>query len=65
MDSNGPVYTQLYRGMTCHHIAHQKKWQEHLLKQQAELVTQVGEATKKVEKAKNKKKRKSKKTKSH
>ena len=41
------------------------KWQEHLLKQQAELVTQVGEATKKAEKAKRKKKkRKSKKTKS-
>ena len=64
--SNGPVYTRLYGEATCYHIAHRKKWQEHLLKQQAELVTQVGEATKKAEKAKKrkKKKRKSKKTKS-
>ena len=61
--SNGPVYTRLYGEATCYHIAHQKKWQEHLLKQQAELVTQVGEATKKAEKANKKKKRKSKKTK--
>ena len=62
--SNGPVYTRLYGEVTCYHIAHQNKWQEHLLKQQAELVTQVGEATKKAEKAKKKKKkRKSKKTK--
>ena len=61
--SDGPVYTRLYGEATCYHIAHQKKWQEHLLKQQAELVTQVGEATKKAEKANKKKKRKSKKTK--
>ena len=46
-------------------LSHQKKWQEHLLKQQAELVTQVSEATKNAEKAKKKKEWKSKKTKSH
>ena len=65
IDSNGPVYTRLYGEATCYHIAHQKRWQEYLLEQQAELVTQVDEATKKAEKKARKrtKKKKSKKAK--
>ena len=62
-DSNEPVYTRLYGEATCFHIAHHKKWQEHLHKQQAKLVTQVDEATKKAEKKASRKKRKKKKSK--
>ena len=64
-NSNGPVYTRLYGEATCYHIAHHKKWQEYLHERQADLVTQVDEATKKAEKKARKrtKKKKSKKAK--
>ena len=59
-DSNGPVYTRLYGEATCFHFAHQEAWKRHLHKQQAELVTQVDEATKKAEKEARKRRRKKK-----
>ena len=59
-DSNGPIYTRLYGEATCFHIAHQEAWKRHLHKQQAELVTQVDEATKKAEKEARKRRRKKK-----
>ena len=65
ISSNGPVYSRLYGEATCFHIAHQEAWKRHLHEQQAELVTQIAEATKEAEKKarKKKKKKKSKKAK--
>ena len=63
-DSKGPIFTRQWSEYTCYHIAHQEAWKRHLHKQQAELVTQCDEATKKAEKeARKRKKKKSKKAK--
>ena len=59
-DSKGPMFTRQWGEYSCYHIAHQEAWKRHLHKQQAELVTQVDEATKKAEKEARKRRRKKK-----